>query len=103
MGVTSDNSRGEDVDIDDIPSYTDIDLNLDDLPPENLHLPVDKLIVKAGTRKENPVRTVILFPGWIFGPGDGIQKVSAAIRAFVDILGMREHGEKDIVDWHIFM
>lgn len=85
LGITSDNSHGEYVDIDDIPSYTDIGLSLDDPPAQNTHLPQDKLIVAAGTRKENPVRTAIVFPAWMFGVGDGVQKVTLPVRIWVDM------------------
>lgn len=71
LGITSDNARGEHVDLADIPEYTDIGLKLDDCPPTNPHLDSDKAIVSAGTRTENPVRTIIVFPGWIYGIGEG--------------------------------
>ncbi|KAF8905807.1 hypothetical protein CPB84DRAFT_1771238 [Gymnopilus junonius] len=80
VGVTSDNARGEFVPEDQIPKYTDIGLDLDKLPPANPHLHCDKVIVAAGTRKDNPVRTAILFPGWIYGIGEGIKKSTIAIR-----------------------
>jgi nucleoside-diphosphate-sugar epimerase len=85
LGITSDNSHGEHVDIDDVPSYTDIGFSMNDLPPQNQHIDQDKLIVEAGTRKENPVRTMIVFPAWIFGVGEGIQKTTLPVRIWVDM------------------
>jgi nucleoside-diphosphate-sugar epimerase len=85
LGVTSDNSHGEHVDVDDLTCYVDIDFSLDQVPQENTHLPQDKLIVEAGTRKENPVRTAIVFPGWIYGVGEGIQKTTLPIRIWIDM------------------
>ncbi|RDB15631.1 hypothetical protein Hypma_004030 [Hypsizygus marmoreus] len=85
LGITSDNCRGEHVELADIPHYTDIDLDLEKCPPTNMHLDSDKLIVAAGTRTENPVRTIIVFPGWIYGVGDGIQKTTLPIRIFLNM------------------
>ncbi|KAF9448159.1 NAD(P)-binding protein [Macrolepiota fuliginosa MF-IS2] len=85
LGITSDNSHGVYVDIDDIPCYTDIGLSLNDVPAGNHHVAQDKLIVEAGTRKENPVRTLIVFPGWIYGIGEGIQKTTLPVRIFTDL------------------
>lgn len=70
-GILSDNCRGVFVEEGLIPKYTAIDLNLDDCPSSNPHLPCDKAIVAAGTRSENPIRTMIFFPGWIYGVGEG--------------------------------
>ncbi|KAF5363457.1 hypothetical protein D9756_000997 [Leucocoprinus leucothites] len=85
LGITSDNSHGEHVDIDDIPAYVDIGFSMNDVPPQNEHVAQDKLIVEAGTRKETPIRTMIVFPGWIFGVGEAIQKVTTPVRIFVDM------------------
>ncbi|EKM82153.1 hypothetical protein AGABI1DRAFT_105483 [Agaricus bisporus var. burnettii JB137-S8] len=85
LGITSDNSHGEYVNIDDLPGYVDIDFSLDQVPQENTHLPQDKLIVEAGTRTKNPVRTAIVFPGWIYGVGEAIQQTTLPVRIWVDM------------------
>ncbi|TFK35052.1 hypothetical protein BDQ12DRAFT_760575 [Crucibulum laeve] len=85
LGITSDNSRGEFIELEKVPSYTDIGLNLDNCPPTNKHLESDKLIVQFGTRKEKPIRTIIVFPGWIYGVGEGIQKTTLPIRIFLNM------------------
>jgi nucleoside-diphosphate-sugar epimerase len=58
---------------------------MDDVPAENQHVPQDKIIVEAGTRKENPIRTMIIFPSWIFGVGEAIQKNPTAVRIYTDM------------------
>ncbi|KAK7026849.1 hypothetical protein VNI00_015391 [Paramarasmius palmivorus] len=80
--IVSDNCKGEDVEP---VEHTDIGLNLEQLPPANPHLHCDIPIAHAGTRRENPVRTIIVFPGWIYGVGEGIQKVTVAYRIFLDL------------------
>ncbi|KXN80903.1 hypothetical protein AN958_06850 [Leucoagaricus sp. SymC.cos] len=85
LGITSDNSHGEHVDIDDIPSYTDVGLNLNEVPQQNQHVAQDKLVVEAGTRKKNPVRTMIIFPAWIFGVGEAIQKTTLPVRIWMEM------------------
>ncbi|KDQ57883.1 hypothetical protein JAAARDRAFT_57706 [Jaapia argillacea MUCL 33604] len=83
MGILSDNARGEPVEF--VKEWSDIGLDLKDCPPTNMHLDSDIMIVKAGTRKENPVRTIIVFPGQIYGHGEGIQKTTLWLRIFLDM------------------
>lgn len=65
LGIISDNARGEY--ISNPRWYSDSGLNLDDCPPENTHLISDREIVAAATRDENPIRSIIVYPGWIYG------------------------------------
>ncbi|KDQ57884.1 hypothetical protein JAAARDRAFT_206672 [Jaapia argillacea MUCL 33604] len=83
LGIVSDNVRGEPVES--VKEWTDIGLDLKALPPTNFHLPSDLLILEAGTRKECPIRTLIIFPGQIYGAGQGMQKVTPWFRT---LLGM---------------
>ncbi|KAJ6476090.1 hypothetical protein C8R45DRAFT_1077095 [Mycena sanguinolenta] len=55
-------------------------------PQENTHLESDPKIVEAGTRTKNPVRTIILLPGQIYGIGRGLQKTTLWVRIFLDIV-----------------
>ncbi|KAK0491170.1 hypothetical protein IW261DRAFT_1556323 [Armillaria novae-zelandiae] len=50
-----------------------------------MHLKSDIPIVDVGTRTQNPVRTMIMFPGLIYGSGEGIQKTTAPIRYVIDL------------------
>ncbi|KDR74351.1 hypothetical protein GALMADRAFT_70749 [Galerina marginata CBS 339.88] len=84
LGIANDDARGELVDEDKIPRYTDIGFSLDQLPPDNPHLNCDVLIAAAGVRKENPIRTIIVYPGWIYGLGEGMKKATLAIRGFMN-------------------
>ncbi|PPQ86759.1 hypothetical protein CVT25_012404 [Psilocybe cyanescens] len=83
LAILNDDARGELVPEDKIPKYTDIGFSLDQVPTDAPHLNCDSLIVAAGTRKENPVRTIIAYPGWIFGVGEGIKKSTQAIDLFL--------------------
>lgn len=72
LGILSDNCRGESVDPANIKWWTDTSLNLRDCDPSNMHLESDIPIVDAGTRTQNPVRTMTMFPGWMYGLGEGV-------------------------------
>ncbi|KAJ8082848.1 hypothetical protein PM082_008705 [Marasmius tenuissimus] len=91
LGVTSDNCRGEHVALEHIHPYTDVGFTLDDCPPHNTHLESDKPIVQAGTRRKNPIRTIILFPGWIYGIGRGIQKSTLPVRHYIELAKTAGH------------
>ncbi|KAI0343440.1 NAD(P)-binding protein [Trametopsis cervina] len=80
-GIVSDNARGQGPVTDKV--WSDIGLDLNDCDPINTHLPSDKPIVAAGTRKENPVRTIIIYPCQIYGVGNGIQPTSLWLRIFL--------------------
>ncbi|KAK7026872.1 hypothetical protein VNI00_015414 [Paramarasmius palmivorus] len=82
IAIISDNCRGEAVEF---KEYTDIGFKLEDLPETNVHLDCDLAIVQAGTRKENPVRTIMLFPGWVYGVGEGIQKITFPYRTLLGL------------------
>ncbi|KAH9483165.1 Oxidase ucsJ [Psilocybe cubensis] len=84
LALLNDNARGELVPEDQIPRYTDIGFSLDQVPDDAPHKNCDSLIVAAGTRRQNPVRTVIAYPGWIFGVGEGIKKSTRAIDLFLN-------------------
>ncbi|EGN97180.1 hypothetical protein SERLA73DRAFT_183827 [Serpula lacrymans var. lacrymans S7.3] len=82
-GIISDDARGEPVE--NVKEWSDIGLDLKDCPSTNTHLESDIPIVEAGTRKENPVRTIILYPGQIYGVGRGVQRNTLWLRIFFDM------------------
>ncbi|KAI9566146.1 hypothetical protein HD554DRAFT_1227411 [Boletus coccyginus] len=82
-GIVSDNARGEPVEY--VKEWSDIGLDLKQCNPENTHLDSDIPIVEAGSRIENPVRTIIYFPAQIYGVGEGIQKTTLWLRIFLDM------------------
>ncbi|KAF8954259.1 hypothetical protein BDZ97DRAFT_1677262 [Flammula alnicola] len=84
MCIVSDNARGEAVDESKIPRYTDTSFSVESVPPENPHVNCDSLIAAAGSRKENPVRTIIAYPGWVYGLGEGFRKSSGGVRLFLE-------------------
>ncbi|KAI6004383.1 hypothetical protein F5J12DRAFT_893474 [Pisolithus orientalis] len=89
-GIISDNARGEPVEY--VKEWSDIGLDLKEYVllfrscnRRNMHLDSDIPIVEAGSRKENPVRTIIYYPGQIYGVGEGIQKTTLWLRIFLDM------------------
>ncbi|KAL4248928.1 NAD(P)-dependent Metabolic Enzyme [Abortiporus biennis] len=79
-GIVSDNVRGEPVEV--LREWSDIGLDLKSCDPTNTHLDSDIPIVEAGTRKENPIRTLILYPSQIYGIGEGVQRSTLWLRFF---------------------
>ncbi|EDR04957.1 uncharacterized protein LACBIDRAFT_294969 [Laccaria bicolor S238N-H82] len=85
LGIIGDNSRGEFVAPEKVPHYSDIGFTIDQCLPTNPHVDCDTVIVAAGTRKERPIRTMILFPGLFYGIGDGIRKTSLLLRLYAGL------------------
>ncbi|KDR74353.1 hypothetical protein GALMADRAFT_227416 [Galerina marginata CBS 339.88] len=83
LAIVNDNARGELVDEDKIPHYSDIGFSLEQLPPDNPHLSCDALIAAAGIRKQNPIRTIVAYPSWVYGLGEGMTKTTFALRGFM--------------------
>ncbi|KAF4615950.1 hypothetical protein D9613_011389 [Agrocybe pediades] len=83
LAIANDNARGEKVEESTIPVYTDIGFSLGQLPPGGPHLNCDTLISVAGSRKDGPLRTIIAYPGWIYGVSEGYRKTTAALRVFI--------------------
>ncbi|KAF9493518.1 NAD(P)-binding protein [Pleurotus eryngii] len=84
-GMLSDNVRGEYVEESRIKEWSDLGFDLATSVPDNKHVKEDRLIIAAGTRKENPIRTAIVCPAWIYGIGEGMQKVTLPVRIFLDM------------------
>ncbi|KAI6044874.1 hypothetical protein EDC04DRAFT_271088 [Pisolithus marmoratus] len=82
-GIVSDNARGEPVES--VKVWSDIGLDLKECDRRNMHLDCDIPIVEAGSRKENRLRTIIYFPGQIYGVGEGIQRTTVWLRVFLDM------------------
>ncbi|TFK76181.1 NAD(P)-binding protein [Pluteus cervinus] len=85
-GLISDNSRGQPPG----PSpkvYTDIGFSPNDCPEQNPHREVDNFIIDAATRTQNSVRTLIFYPGWIYGVGEaiGLQRTTLALRIYTEM------------------
>ncbi|KAF8665562.1 hypothetical protein AX16_000021 [Volvariella volvacea WC 439] len=71
--------------------YIDTSYSPDDVPQDNLMVVLNKEIIAAGERKENPVKTMIIFPSWIYGIGDGIQKITLALRMWLSFAKAEGH------------
>ncbi|KAF7319167.1 hypothetical protein HMN09_00253200 [Mycena chlorophos] len=86
-GILSDNARGEFKKAEDIPEYSDIGFDLkSSVPQTNMHLPSDIPIFEAGIREKNPIRSLILFPGQIYGIATaGGQPTTLWIRIFLSM------------------
>ncbi|KAJ2934480.1 hypothetical protein H1R20_g2596, partial [Candolleomyces eurysporus] len=72
LGILSDNSRGEKVSAESLVHYSDAAFKLEDLPPTNPHHSPDTIIHAAGAQKENPIRAISVYPGAVYGLGEGI-------------------------------
>ncbi|KAH7890435.1 hypothetical protein F5I97DRAFT_1826579 [Phlebopus sp. FC_14] len=83
-GIVSDNARGEPVEH--VKEWSDVGLDLKQCDQTNTHLDSDIPIVEAGSRTENPVRTIIYFPAQIYGVGEGIQRTTLWLRIFLDMM-----------------
>ncbi|KAF8665623.1 hypothetical protein AX16_000078 [Volvariella volvacea WC 439] len=90
-GILSDNVGGEPVKREKIPKYTDSTFNINDVPPTNIHVESNKAVVAAGERKDVPIKTMILFPCWIYGVGAGPQKITLAFRFFFNLARAAGH------------
>lgn len=116
LAIVNDNARGEFVEEEKIPRYSDIGFNLDQIPPGAIHLDCDKIIVEAGVQKENAVHTILAYPAMIYGVGEGeclfclhrrLPTFSQVLRRrplrfkdmwrFQSQLNMREHGDQDTI------
>ncbi|KAH7915557.1 hypothetical protein BJ138DRAFT_1141601 [Hygrophoropsis aurantiaca] len=84
LGIISDNARGEPVEH--VKEWSDIGLDLKQCDQTNTHLDSDIPIVEAGSRKDNPVRTIIFYPAQIYGVGEGVQKTTLWLRIFLDMI-----------------
>ncbi|KAF8665775.1 hypothetical protein AX16_000222 [Volvariella volvacea WC 439] len=51
-----------------------------DVPEGNIVVGINKEIIAIGERKESPIKTMILFHSWVYGIGNGVQKITAALR-----------------------
>ncbi|EME89537.1 uncharacterized protein MYCFIDRAFT_76882 [Pseudocercospora fijiensis CIRAD86] len=90
-GILADNARGEYVPPSKIKEWSDIDLDLNDCPSENTHLPTDKAIFAAGTREENRIRTIIVFPSLIYGIGKNRSRCGMWVPIFTELARKAGH------------
>ncbi|KAF8655198.1 hypothetical protein AX16_003230 [Volvariella volvacea WC 439] len=92
-GALSDGAFGQAIEKSKIPKYVDSFFSLDDLPPTSVRvlLEANQAIVEAGKRKVNPVKTLILFPGWIYGVGSGLQTITLGFRFYFQLARAAGH------------
>jgi nucleoside-diphosphate-sugar epimerase len=89
--IVGDGARGEPVDDAKIPRYTDTTFTAHSVPADNCHVNCDAPIHEAGIRKENPVRTIIWYPAWVYGLGEGKLHIVLALRSCLSIcIGYRK-------------
>ncbi|THU83791.1 hypothetical protein K435DRAFT_688888, partial [Dendrothele bispora CBS 962.96] len=105
LGLVSDNSRGEPVPIQKI--WSDVGLDLENFGYNNYHLNCDATIVKAGKDKQVPVRTIIVFPGLIYGVSEGPEKITIPMRRHLQLAREAGHvgtwgpGANKMVNCHV--
>ncbi|KAF8660089.1 hypothetical protein AX16_001648 [Volvariella volvacea WC 439] len=66
IATLSDESKGEPVDLDKIPKWIDTTFTHDQLP-NSIYYKQAMVVEELGELKENPVKTLVLIPGWIYG------------------------------------
>jgi hypothetical protein len=71
LAILSDNSRGEKLPADRIVVHSDTTFKLEDFPPTNPHHAPDRIIHAAAAQKEDAIRAVSVYPGVVYGKGDG--------------------------------
>ncbi|KAJ2929337.1 hypothetical protein H1R20_g7758, partial [Candolleomyces eurysporus] len=84
LGILSDNSRGEKVSAESLVHYSDAAFKLEDLPPTNPHHSPDTIIHAAGAQKENPIRAISVYPGAVYGLGEGKKLRLDSEKAFIE-------------------
>lgn len=89
-GILNDKARGELIAEESIPKYTDIGFSLDQVPAGALRRNCDSRIVAAGVRQYNPIRTIIAYPGWIFGIGEGKSYLSSTEWHLIKLPGIKK-------------
>ncbi|KAJ2932557.1 hypothetical protein H1R20_g4522, partial [Candolleomyces eurysporus] len=82
LAILSDNSRGEKVPAERLVQHSDSTFRLDDFPPTNPHHAPDRIIHAAGAQKENPIRAISVYPGVIYGLGEGISPDAPLLRIY---------------------
>ncbi|KAJ2913517.1 hypothetical protein MD484_g6894, partial [Candolleomyces efflorescens] len=82
LAILSDNSRGEKVSADRLVQHSDTTFKLEDFPLTNPHHGPDRIIHSAAAQKENPIRAISVYPGVIYGVGDGIAPDAPLLRIY---------------------
>ncbi|KAJ2913512.1 hypothetical protein MD484_g6891, partial [Candolleomyces efflorescens] len=77
LSILSDNSRGEKNPAGHSVRHSDTTFRLEDFPPTNPHQSPDRIIHAAA---KNGIRTVSVYPGSVYGVGDGITPDAPLIR-----------------------
>ncbi|KAJ2934482.1 hypothetical protein H1R20_g2594, partial [Candolleomyces eurysporus] len=72
LGIVSDNSRGEKVPAEGLVHHSDTTFKLEDFPHTNAHHSSNTIVHTAGAQKENPIRTITVYPAAVYGLGEGI-------------------------------
>ncbi|KAJ2924253.1 hypothetical protein H1R20_g12832, partial [Candolleomyces eurysporus] len=82
LAILSDNSRGEKVPAERLVQHSDSTFKLEDFPPTNPHQGPDRIIHAAGAQTENPIKAISVYPGSVYGLGDGISPDATLFRVF---------------------
>ncbi|TRM67015.1 hypothetical protein BD626DRAFT_167911 [Schizophyllum amplum] len=85
LGLISDNCRGEQLDESQVHIWSDLDFHPNRVDPTNSHFREDSAVVDAGMREDLPIRTIAVYPSWIYGVGEGPAKSTVGVRMFYDM------------------
>ncbi|KAF8665814.1 hypothetical protein AX16_000257 [Volvariella volvacea WC 439] len=64
--------------------YIDATFSPNDVPKDNIMIEISNEIIAVGERKENPIKTMIILPSWVYGIGDGVQKITLGLRMYLN-------------------
>ncbi|KAL1717605.1 hypothetical protein EV715DRAFT_292098 [Schizophyllum commune] len=85
LGLISDNCRGEQLDESKVHIWSDLDFHPNRVEPTNSHFREDSAVVDAGMREDLPIRTIVVYPSWIYGVGEDPAKSTVGVRMFYDM------------------
>ncbi|KAF8643182.1 hypothetical protein AX16_009179 [Volvariella volvacea WC 439] len=85
----SDESKGEPVELDKIPKRIDTTFTHDQLP-NSIYSKQAMVVEELGELKENPVKTLVLIPGWIYGVA-GPHQITLPLRLYLNFARAAGH------------
>ncbi|KAF5341861.1 hypothetical protein D9611_001116 [Ephemerocybe angulata] len=76
LAITSDNCRGEDIPHRRENWASDVGFNYAHWPETNMHWKADRLVLAAGAASDpgRRIRTILAYPGMVYGVGEGVTK-----------------------------
>ncbi|KAF8655197.1 hypothetical protein AX16_003229 [Volvariella volvacea WC 439] len=90
-GLISDNSWGQPINPTTAKKYIDTQFDIKELPETNMHYKSDRAVIEFGDREDLRVNTNVIYFGWIYGVGEGLQKTSSPLRFYIQMAKEADH------------